>query len=315
MPSDEDVTSMAISFKKVLVALKPGQKGLPLSAYHARLLAQQLGAELRLLSCVYEAQVAANLVSKDAQAFAAQAGLIDAERGSLETLAQSLAEWGVTVDTTVRWGHPMQAVILSEAREWGADLLVIGAHGNEPSPRVRFTDVDWRLMAEAPCPLLVVRDPRFAGYSRILAGIDPLHEHAEPSGLDDAVLDVAAGLATLLESELSVVHAYPRPEAFDLVSAVEVSPGVLYGSENIESVHKSAVLALMDAHGLNRRQAYVTSGVPEEVILDQVRQQHAKLVVIGAIKRGWLEHALLGSTAEKVAATIDCDLLLVRGDT
>ena len=75
----------------------------------------------------------------------------------------------------------MQTIILSEAREWGADLLVIGAHGLEPSPRVRLTDVDWRLMAEAPCPLLVVRNQSFSGYSRILAGIDPLHEHAEPS--------------------------------------------------------------------------------------------------------------------------------------
>lgn len=305
---------MAIAFKKILVALKPGQKGLPLSAYHARFLAQHLEAELRLMSCVYESQVAANLVGEDAGAFAAQTGLMDAERRSLETLAQSLSEWGVTVDTKVRWGHPMQAVVLSEARDWGADLLVIGAHGQEPSPRVRFTDVDWRLMAEAPCPLLVVRDPNFNGYPKILAGVDPLHEHAEPSGLDDAVLDVAAGLAKLLESELTVVHAYRPPEAFDLVSAVEVSPGVLYGTENIESVHKSAVLELVAAYGLKRSQAYLEAGAPDEVIIGQVRQQHAKLVVIGAIKRGWLEHTLLGSTAEKVAATIDCDLLLVRGD-
>ena len=289
---------MTKTFEKVLVAIKPGQPGLPLSAYHARVLAEGLGAKLRIVSCVLESNTE----------------LMEAERKRLEELGRSLAEWGGTVDTIVRCGHPMRDVILGEAREWGADLLVIGAHGHEPSPRPRLSDIDWRVMERSPCPLLVVKDPNFAGYSRMLAAIDPLHRHAEPSGLDDAVLEIAAALAKSFESDLSVIHAYPPPEAFELVSAVEVSPGVLYGNENIADVHKRAVLALMEAHGLRAEQAHLVAGSPEEVILDQARRLGAKLVVIGAIKRGWLEHALLGSTAEKVAADIDCDLLLVGGD-
>jgi universal stress protein E len=305
---------MTITFEKVLVAIKPGQSGLPLSAYHARVLAEKLGAKLRVVSCAFESQVATGVLNEDAQAVTAQAGLMEAERKRLEELGRSLGEWGGTVDTIVRWGHPMQDVILAEAREWDADLLVIGAHGHEPSPRPRLSDIDWRVMERSPCPLLVVKSPNFAGYSRILAGIDPLHRHAGPSGLDDAVLEVASALAKPFESDLSVIHAYPSPEAFELVSAVEVSPGVFYGSENIEDVHRRAVLALMEAHGLSPGQAHLEPGSPEEVILDQARRRGAKLVVIGAIKRGWLEHALLGSTAEKVAADIDCDVLLVGGD-
>ena len=305
---------MTTDFKRVLVALKPGQTGLPLSAYHARYLAERLGAELRLASCVYESQVAAALAREDAQAFAAQTGLIEAERGNLKKLGQSLADWGGSVDISVRWGHPMQDVMTVEAREWGADLLVIGAHGHEPVPRPRLTDMDWRLMERSPCPVLVVKDPHFAGYSKILAGIDPLHRHAEPSGLDVAVLEVAAGLVTPFESELSVIHAFPPPKAFELASAVEVSPGVFYGSENIEDVHKRAVLALMEGQGLASECAHLAAGSPEEVIVDHVRREGIKLVIMGAIKRGWVGHALLGSTAEKVAAEVDCDLLLVGGD-
>jgi len=305
---------MAVNFKKVLVALKPGQKGLPLSAHHARLLAQSLGAELRLMSCIFEAQVAAGLAGEDPQAFAAQVGLKDAERARLEKLGKSLAEWGVALDISVRWGYPVQDIILAEAREWGADILVVGAHGYERSPRVRLTDVDWRLMAGSPCPLLVVKDPNFAGYSSIVAGIDPLHRHAEPPGLDDAVLAAACGLAEPFAAELAVVHAYPPPEAFELASAVEVSPGVLYGSENIEEVHRRAVIALVEAHGLSPGQVHLEAGSPEEILIDQARRRHAKLLVIGAIKRGWFEHTLLGSTAENVSVETDCDLLLVGGD-
>ena len=301
-------------FRKVLVALKPGQKGLPLSAHHARFLAQSLGAELRLMSCVYETQVGAGLVGEDAQAFAAQTGLMGAERRHLEELGQSLADWGVSIDTSVRWGFPVNDVILAEAREWGADILAVGAHGYERSPRVRFTDLDWRLMAESPCPLLVVKDPKFSGYSRILAGIDPLHRHAEPSGLDDAVLGVACALAKPFDADLTVVHAYPPPEAFELASAVEVAPGVLYGSENVAEVHEQAVLSVVGAHGVSADQVCVEPGTAEEVIIDVATRRRTDLLVIGSIKRGWLEHALLGSTAERVSAEIDCDLLLVGGE-
>ena len=205
-------------------------------------------------------------------------------------------------------------MILAEAREWGADILVVGVHGYERSPRIRFTDLDWRLMAESPCPLLVVKDPEFSGYSRILAGVDPLHRHAEPSGLDDAVLAVARELAKPFDAELTVVNAYPPPEAFELASAVEVAPGVLYGSENVAEVHEQAVSGLLEAHGLSADQACVEPGFAEEVIIDVATRRRTNLLVIGAIKRGWLEHALLGSTAERVSAEIDCDLLLVGGD-
>ena len=95
---------MKVSIQRVLAALKPWQAGLPLSAYHARFLSERLGARLRLLSCVFDADVAVGVSNRDGQSLAAQVGLLASERAVLADLARSLDDWGVAADREVRWG-------------------------------------------------------------------------------------------------------------------------------------------------------------------------------------------------------------------
>jgi universal stress protein E len=297
--------------EKVLVAVKPWQGGLPISAYHARFLAEGFGAELRLMSCVFDSQVAVGLARSEARAIGAQAGLIGAERRYLEDLGHSLADWGGVVETVVRWGNPVEEVILDEVEAWEPDLLVVSAHQYRPVPHTRLTHVDWQLMRLCPCPLLLVKDPQFEGYPAILAGIDPLHRHAEPQGLDRLVLEAASRMAATFDATLCVGHAFPPPEAFALASAVEVLPGVLYGTENIEAAHREAVIELVANYGVAPPRVHLRPGRADEVLLELVREFDIKLLVLGSIKRSRLEQALLGSTAETVAADAECDLLLV----
>lgn len=299
-------------FKRVLIAVRRDETGLPLAAVNARYLAQRLGAALTLVSCVYDSEVAVRLSRADAAAGAAQAGMIRNEERDLERLAQSLREWGAQVDTRVVWDQPVYAGLVRAVQECGADLLVIGAHETRLGiPHTRLTATDWQIMRLAPCPVLLVKQPGFEGYGRILATIDPLHSHSEPSGLDHATLAVARELARALDAELSVAHAFPDPAAFALASAVEVLPGVFYGTENIESVHRQAALELATAHGIGPDALDVRPGPPAEVIAAVAVERRTELVVIGAVRRSALEQAVLGSTAEAVAAELACDVLLV----
>jgi hypothetical protein len=52
--------------KRILVAVKPWQRGLPLAANHARQLAQVAGAQLQLLGTVFDAGTAAGSDSEPA---------------------------------------------------------------------------------------------------------------------------------------------------------------------------------------------------------------------------------------------------------
>jgi universal stress protein E len=293
--------------ERVLVAIKPWQRGLPLESQHASQLADALGARLMITSAVFDARVASRAGRGDA---AARARLIEAEQVELEKLAQSLRAWGTAATTRVVWGAPAYQGVLDVAREWQADLLVLGAHEEGLRVGTRLTDTDWQLMRLAPCPLLLVKDPLFTGYRTVLAAVDPAHPEPARTGIDRFVLDVARTVADACESELRVVHALPDPAHLP-PSPVEIAPGVYCDADAIEELHRRAVDDLLALHGVPPEQVDLVQGAPAEVIARTAADRRAELVVLGALRRGQLEQALLGSTAEAVAARVPCDVLLV----
>ncbi|HUO67462.1 MAG TPA: universal stress protein [Gammaproteobacteria bacterium] len=294
--------------ERVLVAIKPWQRGLPLESQHASQLADAFGARLMITSAVFDARMASDAGRDDAAAPAGRARLLEAERVELEKLAQSLRAWGTSVSTRVVWGVPAYQGVLDVAREWRADLLVVGAHEEGLRVGTRLTDTDWQLMRLAPCPLLLVKDPFFTGYRTVLAAVDPTHP--SPAGIDRSVLDVARTVAEACESELRVVHALPDPAHLP-PSPVEIAPGVYCDADAIEELHRRAVDDLLASHGVAPEQVDLVQGAPAEVIARAAADRRAELVVLGALRRSQLEQALLGSTAEAVAAEVPCDVLLV----
>lgn len=292
---------------KILVAVKPGQGGLPSEVYHARVLSQCLGAELRLVSCVYDSEVAVGLDKAEGEALAAQAGLLESERSLLRGFAASLSDWGTEAELSVRWGQPAHRVILDELERWDAQLLIVGADSGAPWGRVA-----WQLARRCSRPLLIARDSHFEGYETVLAAVDPLQRHAEPVGLDRRILEIATVLAKASEAKLLVGHVEPDPESYALASAVEVLPGVYYGKENIGAVHRRAVEELVAEFGIRPSQIELSRGDPAEALIDLAERHHADLIVMGTLKRSRLEESLLGSTAEKVVVDVPGDVLLVK---
>ncbi|MBK6426145.1 MAG: universal stress protein [Blastocatellia bacterium] len=63
------------------------------------------------------------------------------------------------VSTSVVLGTPKR-VILDEAEEWKADLIVVGSHGDGPIKRFLIGSVSLAVAMHAPCSVRVVR-PRY----------------------------------------------------------------------------------------------------------------------------------------------------------
>lgn len=309
-PAPRNVSTPKI--ERILAAVKPWKKGIPPAAERAMALAQCLDAEVLLVSTVYDSDVAFRVDRGDTAAAAAQRGFIAREERALERLAAALREWGVRVRTRVLWQRVVQDAILREIEEYDADLVVTGTHEPELRPHMRLTDTDWQLMRTCSVPLLIVNGAEAFECERILAAIDPLHAHEEPAGLDRSVLELARLLERSCDAELLVVNAYPEPERFAFASSVEVLPGVFYGAENIESLHRKAAVELITAYGITPAQLVLRPGNPVRVIADVVEEHRIDLVIAGALKRSRLEQALLGSTAEGVVLEARCDVLLVK---
>lgn len=67
--------------------------------------------------------------------------------------------WGKprSVSTAVRWGTPAEAIV-DFAAEQTADLVVISTHGRSGLSHVLLGSVAERIVREAPCPVLTIRD-------------------------------------------------------------------------------------------------------------------------------------------------------------
>ncbi|SRR5579883_1443455 len=57
---------------------------------------------------------------------------------------------------------PVRDTIVKEAKDWGADLLVMGSHGRRGLKRFLLGSVAESVLALAPCPVEIVKDPNWA---------------------------------------------------------------------------------------------------------------------------------------------------------
>jgi universal stress protein A len=79
-----------------------------------------------------------------------------------ETLGRLLdPAWGSprSVVTAVRWGSPVESIV-SYAIDCRVDLIVIATHGRTGLSHVLLGSVAERIVREAPCPVLTLRDRR-----------------------------------------------------------------------------------------------------------------------------------------------------------
>jgi nucleotide-binding universal stress UspA family protein len=82
------------------------------------------------------------------------------EARAKETLGRLLnPSWGSprSLVTAVRWGSPVETIV-SYADDHGVDLIVIATHGRTGLSHVLLGSVAERIVREAPCPVLTIRD-------------------------------------------------------------------------------------------------------------------------------------------------------------
>ena len=71
-------------------------------------------------------------------------------------IAETLRASGLTAETALRYGDA-RSIIVDEAKEWDADLIVIGSHGYTGLKRLLLGSVAQSVVSHAPCSVEVVR--------------------------------------------------------------------------------------------------------------------------------------------------------------
>ena len=130
-----------------------------------------------------------------------------------------------------------------------------------------------------------------------------------------AAMEVAADLARRFGAELLLLHAYPVPGYTFPDGSVVASPRMMQeladqAKRHLEEWRTEAERLV----GAPRVSAETAIGEPAAEILEVARTRGAELVVMGTHGRTGLEHALMGSIAERVVRRAHCPVLTVRPD-
>ena len=79
-----------------------------------------------------------------------------AVRSDLVKIAARVEQAGVHVTTDVREGSPADEIVTA-ARQFGADLIVMATHGRSGLPHLLLGSVAERVLRQANCPVLALR--------------------------------------------------------------------------------------------------------------------------------------------------------------
>lgn len=307
------------TIKRILVDIDPDKQEQP-ALSKALLFANQQPITIKLLCCLYyPSVVASNLLSKK-QLEKTQAEIIKIHQTKLDKLIGQYTEDNVTFETEVVWYSPIYLAILKVVDNFKPDLVIKATHQHKAIARRLFTPTDWYLLKACPVPILLVKNHKWTKNTSVVAAIDPEHNLSQKSGLDKSILKTGFAISSGLKMPLHALHCFD-PSYWDiLLEAVDKSgmwadvfsydqqqndPMVL---EKLRNQHNAKFSEACSEYVPNSEYQHIISGDIDDVIPETLEKLNAGILVLGTTYRT----GLLGSTAQRLIETVDCDLLAVK---
>jgi len=245
--------------------------------------------------------------------------LIEDAKNEARTLvmaaASELSRSGHKVVSEIQAGLPKKA-IPEYAREWGADLIMVGSHRSNAVARFLLGSVAQAVLRAAPSSVEIVRPsprsvPAFSPGMKILVGTDG-------SNCSEKAVRAVANRPWPAGTMLRAISVR-EPVATEMYASYETvySPDLV--EEIIERERRRAEDALARARqtlssaGLRLCDSSETLlGDPRTVLLDEAKSWSADLVVVGSHGLHGLDLVLMGSVSEAVAMHAHCSVEVVR---
>ena len=217
---------------------------------------------------------------------------------------------GWTVSRSVREGNTSER-LLHSAREWGADLMVVGASGRNGSGISILGSVTKRLLRLAPCSVLVAKttrvqdpeQPADAPFNVLLAFDGSVHAREAVHFIEQMPPEAKVRVSALrVEPDPPRV---PRPDTEHIFSIL-TREGMKEAEDGVERVRRT----LEDAG--HRAIAKIRRGKPLREILTEIEEERPDLLVVGCLGSSGRETFQIGSVSSRLAHYASCSVLVVR---
>ena len=234
-----------------------------------------------------------------------------AQRGS-KRVQQNFPGWQVSHE--VRNGSP-GFELLQVARDWSADLIVVGSHGHSALGRFVLGSVSQKVLTEASTSVHIGRPNPGTGKSgeRILIGVD-----GSPAAL--AAVRAVAQRNWTEGSEIRIVVAddvLRGNPIWLLIPQVREFFDEIRAEERTQAEQFAIAAAKELREGLGSRNITVSSvvhaGDPKQVLVKHAEEFGADCIFTGATGfSSRLERVILGSVSSAIASRAQCSVEVVR---
>lgn len=225
-------------------------------------------------------------------------------------------ESGCEVFSEVQTGLPKKA-IPEFARQWEADLVMLGSHGLSALTRFLLGSVAQAVLRTSPCSVEIVRRAPQSliappGPMKILVGTDG-------SGASTKAAYFVAKRAWPAGTVVQVICARNLFLPEKLVACIPIYPESLM-NEIFQTVRSEAESAVAEARTILSKAGLRLSDKPQEmpvgdprtILLDEANAWGADLIVVGSHGRHGFDRMLLGSVSESIALHAHCSVEVIR---
>jgi nucleotide-binding universal stress UspA family protein len=191
------------------------------------------------------------------------------------------------------------------AREWDADLIILGARTERFGESIVGTTAE-RVSRKARRPILVVNRDVAGPYQHVLLTSDLTKGSAEAASLADNVGLLDGGLT-------AVVHALSSAGVSMLRVSGVSEPAIQTYVRTMSQSTSHEILQQFEHAGVHteRMSVLAQQSSPLRAIEHAVQLTDADLVVVGSSEFPVLKRIVLGSISNEVLRTLTCDVLLV----
>ncbi|HET8784464.1 MAG TPA: universal stress protein [Candidatus Limnocylindrales bacterium] len=225
----------------------------------------------------------------------------------VENVVDRLGQAGLDAAGAVLYGRPA-TVLADEARDVGADLIVVGSRGHGPIASLVLGSVSAELVDHAPSPVLVVRRTTA---DRVLFATD-----GSPSALGAERLLTTWPIFESAAIRVVSVADVPRPWHTGVAPTMVMQVTDAYAKDLERAKHDHEALARETSARLEAADRRVDStlrvGDAAAEIVEEAAAWSADLVVLGSRGLTGVSRFVLGSVARNVLQGTQSSVLIVR---
>lgn len=215
---------------------------------------------------------------------------------------------GIETSTCFSADKNTATLLMRKIREYQPDMVLKSIQKQGTLSRILITNTDWRLVKNCPAPLLLVKAQPWAVDGAVMSAVDPLHAKAQQNQLDHLLMDTVTSLAASLHLNKRVFHCYFP----DITTMFPKAMDAEHYVKQVRKAHWEKVQELVSAHNIADDEVIMTRGDVVRTLAKAVRRDRINILVLGALSRNVVEHAIVGSTAEKILYDTPCDVLIMK---